>query len=64
MSKNSKSSRKVQTTPRLPLIDSRQTTRHAPGTAAGRYVQRRFGVRPEIADLIAGSAGLGGREER
>jgi hypothetical protein len=36
----------------------------APVTLAGLHVCRRFGVRPELADLLASHAGLGPAVDR
>ena len=41
-----------------PLFDFRWVTVE-PATKAGLHVRHRFGVRPELADLIAFHAGLG-----
>ena len=41
-----------------PLREFRWVT-VAPATKAGLHVRHRFGVRPELADLIAFHAGLG-----
>lgn len=42
----------------LPLFDFRWVT-VSPVTKAGQHIRNRFGVRPELADLIAFHAGLG-----
>jgi hypothetical protein len=47
----------------LPLFDFRWVT-VAPITKAGLHVRNRFGVRPELADLIAFHAGLGSAVDR
>jgi hypothetical protein len=60
MMKYIKSPGKFQSNPKLPLTDLRQTTLYSPVTAAGLLVCRRYGVRPEIAHLVAALAGLGG----
>ena len=59
-----RSLRKFQPHSKLPLIDSRQTTLYSPITAAGQHIHRRYGIRSDIADLVAAFAGLGGKEER
>ena len=46
-----------------PLFEFRWVT-VAPATKAGLHVRHRFGVRPEIADVIAFHAGLGSAVER
>jgi hypothetical protein len=49
----------------LPLFDWRQSTGRRPSTRAGLHLTRRYRVRPEIADTIAGLAGVGvSREDR
>lgn len=48
----------------LPLFDWRPAVVLQPATVAGRFVRSRFPVRPELADLIASLAGLGGLEAR
>jgi hypothetical protein len=43
-----------------PQPDFQQTTLYSPVTRAGLHVHRRYGVRPEIADLVAAVAGIAG----
>jgi hypothetical protein len=64
MKKHIKTTAKIQPTSKLPHINWRQTTLYSPVTAAGQHVRRRYGIRSEIADLIAAVAGLGGKDER
>ena len=47
--------------PRQLQFDFRLVT-VAPATRAGLHVRHRFCIRPELADLIAALAGLGGGE--
>jgi hypothetical protein len=46
-----------------PLFEFRWVT-VVPVTKAGLHVRHRFGVRPELADLIAFHAGLGSAADR
>jgi hypothetical protein len=48
----------------LPLFDWRQVVVRTPDSRAGRFVMNRFGVHPDIADLVANFAGLGAESSR
>lgn len=61
MHTHSKTSDQIQG---LPLFDWRAAVVHKPATRAGQYLCRRFPVRPELADLVASLAGLGGSTDR
>jgi hypothetical protein len=44
----------------LPLLDYESAALSRPTTAAGRYIQHRYRICSELADLIATMAGLHG----
>jgi hypothetical protein len=48
----------------LPLFDWRHVVVRSPASRAAQFVMRRYRVAPNIADVIAALAGLGGSEER
>lgn len=43
----------------LPLFDWAESRERRPATAPGRWLARRFRVRPGLADAIANANGLG-----
>ncbi len=58
MKRDSKTTLQKQSDSDTPLFDWRFAVVR-PRTRAGTFVARRFGVAPELADVIAAAAGLG-----
>jgi hypothetical protein len=53
MHKHSTSDPNFQSASGLPSVDPVSAVARRPSTAAGKYIQHRYHVRPELADLIA-----------